>query len=174
MKKKLSHAQLVRIATNWLKNTKKCHLVASEVVSTTIDEIPDAIGWYSHGWSILVECKTSRADFKADQKKPSRRYLVGLGQERYYLAIPGLLDPKELPDEWGLLEIREHSSGARKHYVKVVKKALRTRRNNCVDSAVLLNEIGLIISLASRTLRAFELVGKLGVGADVDEPQEAS
>jgi hypothetical protein len=166
--KKLTHTQLVRLASNWLKNTQRCHLVASEVV-TSISECPDAIGWYTHGWSILVECKTSRADFQADQKKYFRHHSTGLGQERYYLTQPGLLRPHELPEDWGLLEAHTYSSGSRGHYVRVIHKAGRNRNEHSIDSRILTHEARMIISLASRTLRAFELVGKLGVGADVEE-----
>jgi hypothetical protein len=122
--KPFTHKQLVRIAANWLKNTKKCHLVASEIIVPTISECPDAIGWLSRGWSILVECKASRSDFLADKKKPCRNELVGLGQQRYYLTPRNLLRPEEVPDRWGLLEVREYL-GHRGHYVKVLKKAQR-------------------------------------------------
>lgn len=73
-------------------------------------ETPDAIGWFNRQ-SILIECKTSRADFKADMRKPYRRgfgdpmWLVGMGNQRYYLTPKGLLNVADFPDErWGLLE----------------------------------------------------------------------
>lgn len=70
-------------------------------------ESPDAIGWKNHGWSILVECKVSRADFLADLKKPHRvNPDGGMGQTRYFLTPPGLLKVDELPATWGLLEVR--------------------------------------------------------------------
>ena len=99
-------------------------------------EIPDAIGWLRSGVSILIECKASRGDFLSDADKPSRRVgkgggksgaLVrpepsapepkikppikteGLGSYRFYLAPLGLLHPDELPEGWGLLELRSPS-----------------------------------------------------------------
>lgn len=70
-------------------------------LTTRDPEIPDALGWLPNGWSIMVECKTSRSDFLADKKKGDRR----LGQERYYLTPKGLLDPTQVPEPWGLLEV---------------------------------------------------------------------
>ena len=100
----LTHDDLCERAARWLKNTKGCRLVLREVVSYA-GETPDAIGWVaSGGWSTLVECKTSRSDFKADEKKYCRRSLYSMGQRRFYMTPPGLLNPNELPDGWGLLE----------------------------------------------------------------------
>jgi hypothetical protein len=66
-------------------------------------EIPDAIGWRSYE-SYLVECKTSRADFLADLKKPHRvNPDWGMGDRRYYMTPPDLVQPDELPEHWGLL-----------------------------------------------------------------------
>lgn len=99
----MTHADLVKRAASWLRRTKGCGVVLTE--HTTGEEFPDAIG-YRRGGSIMVECKVSRSDFFADQKKPSRQR----GQaERpawqcWYLTPPGLLKPDELQPWWGLLE----------------------------------------------------------------------
>jgi hypothetical protein len=92
-------------------------------------EIPDAIGWLRSGVSLLIECKASRGDFLSDAVKPSRRSgkasapsspaptapkpeiqpprkTEGLGAYRFYLAPSGLLAPDEIPEGWGLLELR--------------------------------------------------------------------
>jgi hypothetical protein len=56
---------------------------------------------------VLVECKASRADFLADHQKPFRlKQQQGMGCERFYFAIAGLISPQELPQGWGLLELR--------------------------------------------------------------------
>lgn len=101
----MTHAELVLRAARWLRNTKGCGVVLTE---RGVDhEHPDAIGWRG-AWSILVECKTSRSDFLADAKKPHRiESDLGMGQERYYMTVPFLLDPLELPAGWGLLEVLE-------------------------------------------------------------------
>lgn len=112
------HRDLVALAARWLRGSarvcrsygdlhvtvsSRCRVVLTEMVSAA-PEIPDAIGWFCCGlMSIVVECKTSRSDFLADQKKSSRSPGRGMGAFRYYLAPNGLISPEELPDKWGLL-----------------------------------------------------------------------
>lgn len=103
-----SHDDLVQRSVRWLRTTMKCGIVYAEIV-TCCPITPDAIGWYGN-WSILVECKRSRSDFRADRKKP---HLIdpnaGPGQERWYLTPPGLVRPEEVPEEWGLAEVHPKS-----------------------------------------------------------------
>jgi hypothetical protein len=101
----MSHHDLVKKARKWLKDVQKCSVVLAEKGSSTAHEIPDAIGWKSARHSILVECKTSRADFRADSKKWFRQDGLGMGQIRYYLAPKGIIPVEEIPPGWGLLEI---------------------------------------------------------------------
>lgn len=104
--KTLSHSELVARAARWLWNTCGCNAVLTEMSSYT-GEIPDAIGWKPNGRSLLVECKTSRADFRADGEKEWRKNpLVALGAERYYFCQPGIIKPEELPEGWGLAELK--------------------------------------------------------------------
>lgn len=99
----MTHAELVVRAARWLRNTKRCPIVATELVTGSA-ESPDAIGWHP-GYSILVECKISRADFRTDQLKSFRMMpKQGMGDQRFYMTPPGLLLPDELPEQWGLLE----------------------------------------------------------------------
>ena len=66
-------------------------------------EIPDVIGFHAHG-SLLVEAKTSRADFCKDHNKPFRIHTeTGMGRLRYYICSTGLLVASEMPPCWGLL-----------------------------------------------------------------------
>jgi|SRR5882762_4668954 len=101
----LIHSVLVEAAARWLETTRGCSLVLTEFTCAGC-ETPDAIGWrISEGWSVLVECKVSRSDFRRDQLKPSRsNEEMRVGQERWYLTPPGLLRPAEMPEDWGLLE----------------------------------------------------------------------
>jgi len=117
----MTHPELVERAGRWLKNTLNCRVVLSELVAYTGNgEIPDSIGWVN-GRCILVECKTSRSDFFADLKKPFRRMepipAQALGDWRFYLTTEGLIDPEEIPDGWGLYEVRgrsvKHAGGVR-------------------------------------------------------------
>ncbi len=100
----MSHADLVKVARRWLKNTQRCGIVFTEHHGGTI-EIPDAIGFR---WtrSIQVECKVSVADFKRDARKSGRGTLTTSQQasERWYLAPTGLLANETIPENWGLLE----------------------------------------------------------------------
>lgn len=102
----LTHADLVKIAGRWLRNTAACSVVLEELCAATGNgENPDAIGWYC-GRTLLVECKVSRSDFLADKKKAFRAEPArGLGLYRYFMAPKGLLRAEEMPDRWGLLEV---------------------------------------------------------------------
>ena len=114
----MTHSELVKRATRWLKSSKQCGVILIEWNGGS-RETPDAIGWRRGGrHSILVECKTSYEDFLSDSRKYFRKQPGrGLGKERYYMTPPGLLNPNELPPKWGLLEVH-----AKKITVK--KKAL--------------------------------------------------
>jgi hypothetical protein len=97
------HPVLVKHAIRWLRSFHKCGVVFGEMVSATSYQ-PDAIGWHRR-FSILVECKASRADFFADRKKGIHANPDGYaGEERWYLTPPGLVQPHELPDGWYLAE----------------------------------------------------------------------
>ena len=109
-----SHAQLVEMAGTWLRS--RCPVVITEMASWAGEE-PDAIGWRSRG-SILVECKASRADLRADKDKPYRRTepisadgtrWAGLGDERYFMVPAGMveLDDPLLTPGWGVLFVSD-------------------------------------------------------------------
>lgn len=97
------HSQLIDLSAKWLAAK---HAVVITDMSHGLGETADAIGWTS-GFSTLVECKASRADFLNDRHKPWRRDPSrGMGTYRYYATPAGLLDPDELPENWGLLELK--------------------------------------------------------------------
>lgn len=135
----MTHADLVARAASWLRNTRRCGVVLTEC-SGGGHEIPDAIGWRSGGRvSTLVECKASRADFLRDGKKWHRRHgdVVGIGQERFYFAPPGLIRVEELPAGWGLAE--------------VCGGVVRVRKNvkcTVIDPEIIRREIGFLYSAA--------------------------
>ena len=101
----MTHAELVNRAATWLQTTLKCSVVLAEM-SCASDIIPDAIGWRTSSmWSILVECKMSRSDFRADFAKRIHTDPDNApGQERWYLTPPGLIRPNEVPAGWFLAE----------------------------------------------------------------------
>jgi hypothetical protein len=117
----MTHPQLVEKAVEWLR-AYRCGVVLSEQACVS-GEMPDAIGWKRASHSVLIECKLSRADFLADRDKPFRqKQELGLGCERFYLTLPGLLNLKELSPGWGLLEVR-------KRKVEVIRRSARDLRS---------------------------------------------
>ncbi len=100
----MTHAHLVKLAETWLRS-RGCLIVLSEQTADA-REVPDVIGWRSDCHSLLVECKISRADFFADQKKRVRlKPQIGMGCERYYLTPKCMIRGEELRSGWGLLEV---------------------------------------------------------------------
>lgn len=114
----LDHTELCRIAVAWLKRPHSaggpgCQVALRECRYSFAGEAPDAIGFRAAGWldgSVVIECKTSRADFLADRAKPHRQSVAtGLGNWRYYLAPAGIITTEDLPSGWGLLVARGRS-----------------------------------------------------------------
>lgn len=132
---RMSHDALVALAARWLHGTRRCVLVAQERIAWMAHESPDAIGWDCRGNSILVECKTSVADFLADLKKPHRMGGPAMGRERWYLTEDGLLTGRTLPEGWGWLVVR----GGRVH-----RAVIATPR---ADDSHLRAEIPFIVTL---------------------------
>ena len=99
-----THDDLVELARRWLI-TRGCNVVITEMASNAGQE-PDAIGWLGSGYSILIECKTSRADFFSDRNKGCNRADYSMGAYRFYLAPHGMIDVSDLPGGWGLLAPR--------------------------------------------------------------------
>ncbi len=134
MKTPETHKQLVWRMAAWLKNTKRLGVVISEL-TTANSETPDVVGWRSRGDSVLIECKMSRGDFRADAKKFFRRAEErGIGDRRYMAAPKGLLRPDELPAGWGLLEVGEHQ-------VREVKPAEHKLADKQAECTVLLSAL---------------------------------
>lgn len=97
----LTHALLVEQAAKWL--SRKCAVVITDMTHAG-PETADAIGWHGRN-SILVECKASVSDFRADAAKSFRiNPDSGMGCQRYYCAPRGLLNVNAIPPRWGLLE----------------------------------------------------------------------
>ena len=81
----MTHKELVEKARFWLLSAKGCNPVFTEKGSAHSNERPDAIGW-SGQESIIVECKTTETDLRADAKKTFRpNSHTGMGNLRYYL-----------------------------------------------------------------------------------------
>ncbi|KAF1009509.1 MAG: hypothetical protein GAK28_00147 [Luteibacter sp.] len=103
----MTHDELVERAGIWLRRVAGCKVVMTEISALCRSgEIPDAIGWREAG-TVLVEAKATRGDFLADRNKAFRRDpSQGMGALRYFMAPEGLIKVDELPERWGLLEVR--------------------------------------------------------------------
>lgn len=123
---KIPHKELCEIGAKILKTKFKCTVSIHE--PRGLKENPDAIGW-RYGWgmceyegSILLEAKTSRADFKKDFKKAFRITPTdGIGNWRFYLCPTGIIKPEELPDKWGLIYVDD------KRKTKIIVNPYETR-----------------------------------------------
>lgn len=94
--------------------------------------------------TVLIEVKTSHADFLADQRKYARSKRAKelnhqIGNYRYYLCPEGIIKEEELPENWGLLVY----DGKKIHLAKKAQK---------VDSSLPM-ELMLITSVMSRILK---------------------
>ncbi len=122
----MTHAELVKRAARWLRNTQRCPVVLIEVHSHA-HEIPDAIGFKADGSSIVVECKTSRADFLRERLKMARCLervdsSWAMGMARWYLLLPGILLPDDDLGNWGVLEVRRRSLRKRVQAANLYRK----------------------------------------------------
>lgn len=164
----MTHTQLVESAAAWLSKQRKCSVVITELAALGT-EVPDAIGWRGTH-STLVECKTSRADFLADSDKHWRRYPEhGIGKNRYFLTIPGIIRADDLLNGWGLLELTATS----------VRKVSESKLFECSSR----NELSVLLSALKRigqtcprgvSIRAYTIESKnratLGVEIETPEP----
>ena len=130
----MTHKQAVRRIGNWLKNTKQCPIVITEL-ATANHETPDAIAFHGNGNSILVECKISRADFLADRHKFFREHPEhGMGDVRCFATPPGIVKPEDDLEDWGLLEIHDRM-------IKVVREPEPQDANKRAEVKLLMSSI---------------------------------
>src|SRR5260370_20100678 len=118
----------------WL--SRKCSVVLYEF-ATAADEDPDVIGFAPEAGSVLIECKLTRSDFLRDATKVVRKTpRAGMGQRRFYLCPPHVIQVKDLPPKWGLLwatkgevmvqrEARGHPDGNLAAQVRFRRSTLR-------------------------------------------------
>lgn len=102
----LTHGELCRIACDFLQREGfKVAFNDRFRTKTQYGELPDAIGFRK--WtSCLIEVKCSRADLLADRKK---RFRItpdkSMGNWRFFLSEPGIVEISDLPEGWGLLHV---------------------------------------------------------------------
>jgi len=133
---KFNERNLQVVMGEYLLNEKKQHLVIPNIKffhQWESDILAVSRSWYATEYEI----KCSRSDFKADFKKQGKHHCLEKGTgtfkylARFYYVTPkGLLDPSEVPEYAGLIEV-EHSAYFKysKFQCKVreVKKAPRFR-----------------------------------------------
>lgn len=109
-------------------------MVLTEIVSMS-RETPDVLAFHWNS-SLIIECKTSRADFAADKKKWFRVHQEeGMGNQRYFMVPEGLVSLSEVPEGWGLIEVDE------KKRTRVTKQCAYGQANAKAEVAVLLSFI---------------------------------
>lgn len=141
----MTHDELVERAVRWLRRRRRCPVVFAEL-ATHAGETPDAIGWYE-GFSILIECKTSRSDFHRDKKKRHRQAAkvldFGMGNERFYMAPSDVLSPEDMPEGWGLLEVTRRTVKVSQASIRWSQDALGLRKEVIMlQSAVRRHQVG--------------------------------
>lgn len=144
----ISHHELVDRAFLYL-HTIGCSIRFKERV-TSISENPDAMGFGGRNFSILIECKASRADFIMDKKKWFRKKPEdGMGYKRYFMTPVGMLKPSEIPKGWGLLEVYEKTPRMNRRVCITVDAEAFHKRNREAEIKYLISAIRRInISMA--------------------------
>lgn len=102
----LTHKELNQIGLKFLQGKYANYKYKSQIVRTELSsaagEIPDVVGFYSGG-CVIIESKTSKADFNRDKKKYHRQPSKGIGDYRFFLCKIDLISVDDLYDDWGLL-----------------------------------------------------------------------
>lgn len=116
MKTLTPHQKLVKSAVTWARRHSGCGVVFHELKSVCDSgEIPDVIGFGYSDHSVMIECKCSRADFRADKNKPFRQDPErGVGRIRYYCCPEGIIMPEDLPLGWGLIWVNSRGKAVLK------------------------------------------------------------
>lgn len=104
-----NHKELCELGAKWLASGRHHQCKAILIEPATCDERPDVIGfrYYTPPFgSVVLEAKTSRADFLTDMKKKEhRKEGKGMGKWRYFICPKDLIKPFEIPEKWGLLYV---------------------------------------------------------------------
>lgn len=90
---------------SWLKSVKNCEATVVDWPYTSTHP-PDVVGFALAGRSYMIACIPNLSVWEARRKLLLTAKEFRLGSERYLLTTPGLLGIKEIPLEWGLLELK--------------------------------------------------------------------
>ena len=109
-----THDDLVTIGSRWLYSSQLCYFVFTEFKVGANFEIPDVIGFRGN-YTILLEAKTSRADFLSDRKKYFRKIpWQGMGDYRFFICEQNMIQPEELPEKWGMIWVNNKGNPRKK------------------------------------------------------------
>jgi len=111
--------------------------------------------WKSSGYiRVAYEVKISRGDFMRELDNwDKHRWVEESFHETYFAAPAKLIDKAEVPEGWGLLEVRRQKNGV------VCKRAVRARRRDVRDLpqllmlSILRRAAGQVATIRSRTFR---------------------
>lgn len=129
------HYKLCCLGAKWMQKQVygSYKYIAVELVCIGAEN-PDV--WGTNGYnSMLIEVKTSRADFLKDKKKFARQEQnskYATGNFRYYLAPDGIIDISEVPDDWGLITYNTETEE-----LNTVKYAKEIKTENHGELAIL-------------------------------------
>lgn len=103
----MKHKELVDIAYKWACRN---HSFVFKEFTTYANETPDVIGFRSY-YTTLIECKTNVSDFKADERKISRRFPEqSMGNYRIYCMPSELYQKINIPEGWGVLLVKNNKA----------------------------------------------------------------
>lgn len=122
--------------------------------------------WKSgHGPRIAYEIKVTRRDFQRELDQPQKHaWVTEIFHETYFAAPAGLLQPSEIPEGWGLLEVRETKSGQIATKRAVRAKLRKPRDPSYLTVCSMLRRAA--VQIARARSRTFEFEG------DVVTPQQ--
>lgn len=113
----MNHNQLIQEGAEWLykkaPSLYKGKFILTEFKSYTYN-IPDVFSFRS-GSSTLLEVKVDKKDFYQDFNKKN----TVIGNYRFYLTLPNIINENELPLNWGLLIYDNDEIIIKKHPLKV-------------------------------------------------------
>jgi len=159
--KEITHKDLVIAGKRWLQLT--CRVVCDEL-QTGSRETPDVIGWQGNGTCIVVECKTTRSDYIANNNKSHIRSGNSVGDFKWLLTPQDLINENELYDGWGLLEyiVSNHANG---YFLR--RKVSATY--NIPNFGSFISERKILISVAGRALEACALIKHVHLSNSITE-----
>jgi hypothetical protein len=131
----MSHSECINRAANWLRqqhqshSSLRCKIIFKEPHGYNISkEYPDILGTGMRN-DVNIECKVSRQDFLKDGKKQHNH---PFGNFKFYACPEGLIQPEEIPEEFGLLYVNKKTC-------RVIKKP--TYVKECENTAPMLADL---------------------------------